>query len=409
MSQLASPPRTDFSHIPLTLSSYLSEQHREWETLFPAERSYLDRLSRYLEKALAPMFDPLRAIEKKMGVNPANWPRGRFTLEQVDFLNRNAHYQEWRSEIARLFSQIDPILESEVVAKGRPRVVVVLSPSELPVGPDRLWTRLAGQGRRVPVAVPDDPSHYLGILLTGEPDASRGRCVADIGNERGSYASWTIETGEAVGATCRDPRTVRLSYTQLSAYRRRLMTDVQKVVEDPAVKGPRQLSARLKSLKVQPAESRLSGDSVLSEFVRNTLLAGNGTLLINNTFVEWASVQALRRARPDVLLVGFGIRNKVKPFSSLLLFHDQDQATAIPTQADMLGSYVDLEVFYRYLWQEAAKQPEYRNNTAYIFSAVGMDEIHLIAPLDFPLEPPSSGSRTPLAEVYGAMRRWLGA
>ena len=72
MSQ-AAPPRTDFAHIPVTLSSYLKEQLREWDTLFPAERSYLERLSRYLEKAPAAMFAPLEAIEKKMGVNPANW------------------------------------------------------------------------------------------------------------------------------------------------------------------------------------------------------------------------------------------------------------------------------------------------------------------------------------------------
>jgi hypothetical protein len=186
------------------------------------------------------------------------------------------------------------------------------------------------------------------------------------------------------------------------------MAEVQKVVDDPNIKGPRQLSERLKGLKVRPAESAVSGDLVLSEFVRNTLLAGNGTLLINNTFVEWASVQALRRARPDLLVIGFGIRNKVKPFSSLLLFHDQDKATALPTQADMLGSYVDLEVFYQYIWHEAAKKPEYRHNTAYIFGAVGMEEIQLIAPLDFPLEPSASGARTSLTEVYGALRTWLG-
>ena len=31
--------------------------------------------------------------------------------------------------------------------------------------------------------------------------------------------------------------------------------------------------------------------------MRSVLLSGNGTLLINNTFVEWATVQAVRRAK----------------------------------------------------------------------------------------------------------------
>ncbi|MEJ7607985.1 MAG: hypothetical protein WKF37_17385 [Bryobacteraceae bacterium] len=76
---------------------------------------------------------------------------------------------------------------------------------------------------------------------------------------------------------------------------------------------------------------------------------------MNNTFVEWASIQAIRRAKPSMLVAAFGIRNKVKPFSGMLIFTDQDEATAIPTQADMLGSYVDLEIFYQYILQEAGK------------------------------------------------------
>ena len=38
---------------------------------------------------------------------------------------------------------------------------------------------------------------------------------------------------------------------------------------------------------------------VLRAFVRDVLLTGNGTLFVNNTFVEWAAVQALRRAQPE--------------------------------------------------------------------------------------------------------------
>ena len=106
-----------------------------------------------------------------------------------------------------------------------------------------------------------------------------------------------------------------------------------------------------------------------------------------------------------LLIASFGIRNKVKPFSSLLIFNDQETATAIPTQADMLGSYVDLEIFYQYIWQEAGKYPEYRNNTAYLFLAEGMDEMQLVAPPDFLLS--SSLERQPLAAIYRACRDWL--
>ena len=122
--------------------------------------------------------------------------------------------------------------------------------------------------------------------------------------------------------------------------------------------------------------------------------------------MEWATVQAVRRARPSVAIVGFGIRNKVKPFSSLLIYADQDTSTPIPSQMDTLGSYVDLEVFYQYIWQEFEKYAEYRNNTAYLFVGDGMEEMLAIAPADFPLL--SMNGPVKLPAVFQGMRDWLG-
>src|SRR5262249_38481524 len=104
-----------------------------------------------------------------------------------------------------------------------------------------------------------------------------------------------------------------------------------------------------------------------------------------NTFVEWAALQAIRRARPALMSISFGVRNKLKPFSSMLMYSDQDLANAIPSQMDTLGTYIDLELFYLYIWQEFEKYVEYRNNTAYLFVADGSDQLFCIAPPDFPL------------------------
>jgi hypothetical protein len=158
-------------------------------------------------------------------------------------------------------------------------------------------------------------------------------------------------------------------------------------------------------MKLHPGEGELANDAVLGEFARAILLSGNGTLLINNTFVEWATVQAVRRARPNVTLISYGIRNKVKPFSSLLIYADQETTTPIPTQADMLGSFVDLEIFHQYIWQEFMKYAEYRGNTAFLFVADGADELLAIAPADFPLM--SAQQPQHLDAVFGAMKEWL--
>ena len=95
-------------------------------------------------------------------------------------------------------------------------------------------------------------------------------------------------------------------------------------------------------MKILAEEGSLASDTILAEFARAVLLAGNGTLLINNTFVEWATVQAIRRARPSITISAFGVRNKMKPFSSLLIYADQEKSSPIPTQVDTLGTYVDL-------------------------------------------------------------------
>jgi hypothetical protein len=183
------------------------------------------------------------------------------------------------------------------------------------------------------------------------------------------------------------------------------MGEVQKAVEDEHIRGPQQLGARLKQLRIRAGEGEFVEDAVLAEFARAILLSGNGTLLINNTFVEWAAVQGIRRARPGVTLISYGIRNKVKPFSSLLIYADQDKTTPIQTQADMLGSYVDLEIFHQYIWQEFMKYAEYRGNTAFLFVADGTDEMLAIAPADFPLL--SATTPQSLDRVFGALKDWL--
>jgi hypothetical protein len=376
-----------FERIPPTFSSFFFDQIKDWESLFPAERAYFERLFALIDQLPASdseeLFAPLRDVERKMGVNAKTWPRRNFSLDQVDFLNRNAHYPEWRRTIASIFARIDPVLEEQVRRHGRPRAVFVLSPEDLPVGPDRLWTRL--RGRRIQLEAPIDPMRDLAPLFA-------------VGEAR-PYDRWIVQAG---GPFESPPGTVLMDYEALASYRRRLMSEVQRVVETEKIQGPRELGAKLKQLKINTTEGDFARDPALAEFTRAVLLAGNGTLLINNTFVEWATVQAVRRARPSLVAVSFGIRNKLKPFSSLLIYTDQDEANPIPTQADTLGSYVDLEIFYQYVWQEFEKYAEYQRNTVYVFAALGIDEMLLIAPPDFEL-----ADRVKAETLSAAVKDWL--
>jgi hypothetical protein len=401
-----------FDRLPVTFSAFFYDQIHEWALLFPAEKSYHERFFGLLDQfdpgRIDRLFEGVRQAERQMGVTDAIWPKRTFTLQQVDFLNRSAYYAEWRQAVSEVFANIDPLLDAETARHGRPRLVVVLSPADLPVGPDRLWTRISKHGKRVRVDLPDDGADYASLLLTGKPQAAHAPSIADLfasSNGAPPYGAWCVEAGDRLATMSNHPGVVRLSYQRLGVYRARLMSEVQQVVEAQQVRGPQQLSARLKQMKIRPAEGELERDAILGEFARAILLSGNGTLLINNTFVEWASVQGIRRARPAVTLISYGIRNKVKPFSSLLIYADQDTTTPIPTQADMLGSYVDLEIFHQYIWQEFMKYAEYRWNTAFFFAAEDTDEMLVIAPPDLPLLNAQTPQR--LDTIFAAMRDWL--
>ena len=94
---------------------------------------------------------------------------------------------------------------------------------------------------------------------------------------------------------------------------------------------------------------------VVQAFVRDLFLTGNGTLFVNNTFVEWAAVQAIRRAQPRLLVARYGVRDKMKPFSSLLLFSQPRASDQIPEIEDPVGSFVDVEQLSHYVWLNAEK------------------------------------------------------
>ena len=393
-----------FERLPATFTTFFFDRIREWDLLFPAEQNYFERLFGLLDRSdpreVDQLFAKLREIEQRMGVNAKTWNRREFTLAHVDFLNRSPQYPEWRAAIADIFSRIDPVLDEEVARAGRPRLVIVASPAELPAAPDRMWTRLAGRGKRVAIDQADS-SNYLRELLTGG-----GASLLDLyaaSRAKSAYDTWLIEAGHKLGPLA--GKAVHVSYDGFRNYRALLMAEVRNMVEKEDIRGPRQLGERLKRMKIESGHPGIDRVPLLADFVRSVLLNGNGTLLINNTFVEWAAMQSARRARPGLSVVSFGIRNKVKPFSSLLIYTDQNEATVIPTQGDMLGSYVDLEIFYLYLFNEFEKYAEYRKNTAYVFAGEGMDEMLVIAPSDFP----SLAHKKPvkLAQIYSDCKAWL--
>ena len=404
-----------FDRLPATFSVYTLDRIKDWHKLFPAEQGYFERLFGLLDRspreAVDELFAPLREVERMMEIGGGLWNTKKFTLEHVDFLQRSKHLAQWREAVAAVFAKIDPVLDTEVARSGNPRLVVVVSPLELPIGPDRLWQRLRGPGRLLPLALDgeDASGDYLALLLSGAPRARRAPSLFDLyasQRARGPFDAWVVEAGDPILRLAQTlDGWVGLSYERLGSLRQALMREVNDLVTAEKIPGPRQLGERLQRMNPGALRRAAGRDPVMQDFLQSVLLNGNGTLLINNTFVEWTTLQAIRRARPSLVLSSFGIRNKVKPFSSLLIYADQEEANPIPTQSDMLGTYVDLEVFYEYIWRECGKYAEYRSNTAFLYVAVGADAALAIGPPDFPLLATDAPLRP--EEVFRACAGWL--
>lgn len=97
----------------------------------------------------------------------------------------------------------------------------------------------------------------------------------------------------------------------------------------------------------------------MCNFVIDLFLSGNGTLNFSNAFVEWAASEALRRARPQVMVARIGLRSKPKPSTGIDIFENQQRISTLPDVDDAEGSAVDALILARYVWLAASRYPEH--------------------------------------------------
>jgi hypothetical protein len=139
------------------------------------------------------------------------------------------------------------------------------------------------------------------------------------------------------------------------------------------------------------------------EFVRALFLSGNGSLVFNNSFVQWGASEALRRVRPQVLLACFGIRQKLKPFSSVVLFEDQSRSNPVPEENDPAGSLVDATLLAEYVYLAAQRHAGPRDRVLALMATGGLERVLV---LGAPPPAPASG-RITVEELCAFSLRWL--
>lgn len=419
---LARQHRQLLERLPATVHAFIAVELLKWPTLFAAEQRYqralLDHLSSFPQDQLRGAVAGIGAVEKQAGTGSiASRDPSRFQEEAQALLRRRQLLQPWRKAVDAFFQQIDPAIEARLFPPDAPRrLVVQVYASAIAVQPHNLWRRFEGVGIRVPIALKDvGGSDAFLRALFGAPQEGRATLFADASAGAWPLATWIVEAHESLHRLCEQDRgrhesggaIAGFSYDRLREYRddltRALFSKIQSGVESPQA-----FAAYARGLKIAPrAGALLDQAGILQAFVRDLFLTGNGTLFVNNTFVEWAAVQALRRAQPRMLAIRYGVRDRLKPFSSLLLFSQPRASDRIPLIEDPVGSFVDVEQLSYYVWLNAEKSPAYRKKTLYLFLAEGIDQVLAIRS-DRPVMDGSAVPTATLADVRATMAHWLG-
>jgi hypothetical protein len=399
------------ARLPVSFRAFLSLEAEKWPALFAPERAHLVALFDALAGAdLADVLAGVARLERAAGCGDVRESDARKLQDATQALLRRKGLQPaWRQEVDRVFAHLQPGLDERLhPADGPRRVVVVLYGSGIAIQRDRLWARLRPIGLRVPLRLEGAAAAEPFLRALFVPGDRRL-----IGAPGSPESTWVVEAGETLNGICEGGVAVTgLSYARLREYREDLARALYKRVTQ-GVSGPQELAAFARAMDAPPPEGTVLGaDPRVAAFVRDVLLGGNGALLVSNTFVEWAAVQALRRAQPRLLVARFGVRDKMKPFSSLLLFASPRPTDQVPVVEDPFGSFVDVEQLAFYVWLQAEKSAAYRGKTLYLFLAEGLDEMLAIRP-DRP--PSASGVPNAAAEpaslpaVAATMAAWLGA
>jgi hypothetical protein len=417
--------------LPRTFSTFIITELQKWPDLFEPEKAYfrtlLQQLGSLVPSDRQQIFGSLAAFEMRSGCNQIQAP-DPVELDQllIRHIKRSGLWIPWRAEIDQIFAKIQPGLDAALYgADHSHRLVVILYDQGITIERNQLWHRFRDVGLRVPLSLGNalTTGPFLEELFSGRtaesaPDSAPTLFTALSGVQRAHpHDVWIIDAGSAAIDLCQKSvgsHDVKgcptgLSYARLRDFRQKISDVIYNQTSTGQITGPTELADYLRTLDIAPVEGdTLNGDPLVSAFVRDILLGGAGTLIINNTFVEWSAIQAMKRAQPHVVVARFGVRYKMKPFSSMLLFCKPRPTDKIPWMLDPWGSFVDVEVLSYYIWLKSQQLTPYRGKTLYLLLADGVEEMMVVKPGQSTAFPKASQSSVRLSDVAATMAEWMG-
>lgn len=373
--------RSQIARLPLTMRPALNQQVSGWDDLFPFEQkrvaAFLHAVSSFSNADLEALTQPLRVLEEKMGVPRWNFSTSRDTMQNASLLARSSYYIEWRGEVQKIFSAIESRVHAAAPsASTAGRLVLLVLPEHLPIksiNAPKKWDsrgreyRISGDARRI-CEMAMRGQYSLPAQLAAAKDATASDCwLIDADAQLGSF----VPASSGLPAS-------QLNYATLRPFRDSFLAAVNAVPKDLAASDEILEHVRQQNWdKLWPAE--LAGQARLRNFMIELFLSGNGALIFSSAFVQWTASEALRRARPRLMVGRFGMRSKPKPFTSIAIFENQQTINKLQEVDDPEGSAIDALILARYVWLSALRYPE-EEHTCCVCVSEAANSVYVVAP-----------------------------
>jgi len=376
MSEVAPPISKELvARLPRTFGPALNDQFKQWDLLFPAEQQSLKAQLDWLAALPSDRFDqlvkPVFDVEAKMDLPHWTPSASGLSVHDAGLLARSPYYPQWRSAVEQVFASVDDGVRKSGALKRPPAVLMCVLPSGLPLASQPLWTELSKQGRW---ALLDKP---FGQALNSLARSLAARQVPP--SLEPVESTWIFECATSLSPIAESTSATVLSWEALDAARREFLSRLNTIARN--LHSVDQTNQDLKRLDISRLlGQRLGSNPKIREFVRSLLLSGNGSLVFNNSFVQWGSAEALRRVEPQVLIASFGIRPKVKPFSGSVLFEDQTRNNPVAAQDDPAGSLVDSLKLSEYVYLASQRVPAYEERSITLMTAQDLDSVLMLGP-----------------------------
>ena len=407
--------------LPLTFLPFVNQQLREWNYLFPNERQSVERLLLYVDgmsqEQSDDLFRPVVELEEEMGVR--NWKqfsKTEQTIQNSSLLASTPNFQDWRRAVQAVFDVADArAIKNGVGKKTGNRLVLLDIPHPLSVDPANAWRRWHDLGKPVQLDldVKGRSSTAFEFLLAEDTGNTSTGLLTIARNRAHSSAAdvWVVDAAKTLpesiltqSSASGSSSTILLNYGRLDALRQSFSHEMNTMRKDLADADA--VFDHLRKVDVVPmCPPEVAADPATCEFVRALYLSGNGAVIFSNSFVEWASSEALRRARPVFLAARFGVRTKPKPFTGVAVFGDPDKINPLPPVDDLPGSSMDAQILALYVWLAASRYAEYKNSTLCVCLAESLSEAYIVAPPGFTFQ--HGDGPLPLEELRRDLSEWI--